>query len=61
MKTNLCIYSNRIIVNLFLNISTYYMLLLVKLSPKAIIMEIKVLGENSWSFYVYLKVTFVFS
>lgn len=37
------------------------MLLFVKLSPKAIIMEIKVLGENSWSFYVYLKVTFVFS
>lgn len=61
MKTSLCIYSNRIIVNLFSNISTYYMLLLVKLSPKAIIMEIKVLEENSWCLYVYLKDMFVFS
>lgn len=37
------------------------MLLLVKLSPKAIIMEIKVLEENSWCFYVYPKAMFVFS
>lgn len=37
------------------------MLLLVKLSPKAIIMEIKVLEENSWCLYVYLKDMFVFS
>lgn len=36
------------------------MLLLVKLPPKAIIIEIKVLEENSWYFYVDLKAMFVF-
>lgn len=46
MKASLCIYSNRIIVNLLLNISTYYIFLLVKFSPKANIMEIKILGER---------------
>lgn len=46
MKTSLFMYSNRIIVKVFLNISTYYMFLLVKLSPKASIMEIKILEEK---------------
>jgi len=46
MKASLCIYSNRLIVNLFLSIYTYYMVLLVKLSPKASIMQIKMLGEK---------------